>query len=49
MAEQLLRDIEEIKSFSGVGKKYGVSDNTVKKRCKRLGIYDKKNKYVRKK
>lgn len=38
--KQLIDDFRELKSFTAVGKKYGVSDNGIKKRCKALGIYE---------
>lgn len=38
--KQLIDDFRELKSFTSVGKKYGVSDNAIKKRCITLGIYD---------
>lgn len=44
--EQLLNDFKSIKSFRGVGKKYGVTDNAVKKRCKKLGIYEEIRQYI---
>lgn len=44
--EQLLEDFKEIRSFRGVGEKYGVTDNAVKKRCKKLGIYEEIRKYI---
>jgi predicted amidophosphoribosyltransferase len=44
--EQLIDDFRMIKSFMGVGKKYGVTDNAIKKRCKILGIYDEIRKYI---
>ena len=37
----LLNDFKELKSFVQVGKKYGVSDNAVRKWCKTYGILDK--------
>jgi hypothetical protein len=37
----LLNDFKELKSFLQVGKKYGVSDNAVRKWCKLYGILDK--------
>lgn len=37
----LLEDFKELKSFVQVGKKYGVTDNTVKKWCSLYGILDK--------
>jgi hypothetical protein len=44
--EQLINDFRMIKSFMGVGKKYGVTDNAIKKRCKTLGIYDEIREYI---
>ena len=44
--EQLIKDIQELKSFKKVGDKYGVSDNTIRKKCKKLGIYDKITGYI---
>lgn len=44
--EQLIEDFREIKSFRGVGKKYGVTDNAIKRRVKKLGIYDKIEPYI---
>ena len=35
---QLLNDFRELKSFIQVGKKYDVSDNSIKKWCKRVGL-----------
>ena len=37
----LLEDFKELKSFVQVGKKYGVSDNAVRKWCSLYGILDK--------
>lgn len=37
----LIKDFETQKAFRNVGKLYGVSDNTVKKWCIRLGILDR--------
>ena len=45
-AKQLMDDFKEIKSFSGVGRKYGVTDNAVKKRCKTFGILDEVKQYI---
>lgn len=36
--EQFTKDFLELKSFVGVGKKYNVSDNAVKKWAKKLGL-----------
>jgi len=44
--EQLIEDFKLIKSYSGVGRKYGVSDNAIKKRCIKFGIEDKIRKYI---
>lgn len=45
-SEQLIEDIKTLKSFKKVGDKYGVSDNAIKKRCVKLGIYDVVKKYI---
>lgn len=45
-AEQLIEDFKELGSFKQVGKKYGVSDNSIKKRCKRKGILEEVYKYT---
>lgn len=37
--DQLLADLREIQTYTGVGLKYGVTGNTIKKRCKIYGIY----------
>lgn len=37
----LLEDFKELKSFVQVGKKYGVSDNAIRKWCSLYGILDK--------
>ena len=47
--EQFQKDITEYKSFLGVGKKLGVSDNAIRKWCRRNGLPDDKKsimKYV---
>ncbi len=36
--EDLEKDIKELKYFTRIGKKYGVSDNTVRKWCKTYNI-----------
>jgi transposase-like protein len=36
--DNLLRDFYELKTFVSVGKKYGVSDNAVRKWCKKFGL-----------
>lgn len=38
---QLIKDFQELKSFTQVGNKYGVSDNAVKKWCKLYQIPDR--------
>lgn len=44
--EQLVEDFKNLKSFSAVGRKYGVSDNAIKKRCKKIGVYDKIRQFI---
>ena len=44
--EQLIDDFKEIKSFVGVGRKYGVTDNAIKRRSKKLGIYEEIRKFI---
>ena len=44
--DALISDFENIKSFSGVGRKYGVSDNAIKKYCKRNGFLEEVMKYI---
>lgn len=44
--EQLIEDFKELKSFSAVGRKYGVSDNAIKKRSKKLGVYEEIRKFI---
>lgn len=39
-AEEIINSFKELGSFVRVGRKYGVSDNAVRKRVKKLGIYD---------
>ena len=41
--EQLINDFKELKNFVQVGKKYGVSDNAVRKWCKKYKIGENKN------
>lgn len=45
--EQLVKDFKELKSYTQVGKKYGVSDTAIKKRTKMLGVFDEIQQYVR--
>lgn len=44
--DQLIEDFRKIKSFRGVGKKYGVTDNAIRRRVKKLGVYDKIEQYI---
>lgn len=44
--EQLIKDFKELKSFSAVGRKYGVSDNAIKKRSQKLGVYDEIRQFI---
>lgn len=44
--EQLIEDFKELGSFRKVGEKYGVTDNAVKKTCKREHILEEVYKYV---
>ena len=37
---QLLKDFEQLKSYRGVSKKYNISDNGLRKYCKRIGVFD---------
>lgn len=39
-SDELLADFKELKSYRQVGLKYGVSDNAIKKRTKKLGIFE---------
>ena len=44
--EILIEDFKSLKSFSAVGKKYGVSDNAIRKKTKKLGIYDEIRQFI---
>ena len=44
--EELINDFKELGSYSAVGRKYGVSDVAIKKRCKKLGINEEIRVYV---
>ena len=44
--EELIDKIKELKSYVKVGKFYGVTDASIKKRCKREGIYDEIYEYI---
>ena len=43
---QLIEDFKELKSFTAVGRKYGVSDNAIKRRCKKLGVYEEIRQFI---
>jgi predicted transcriptional regulator len=43
---QLKEDFQKLKSYCAVGRKYGVSDNAIKKRCKKLNIFDEIEHYI---
>lgn len=45
-ADTLLKLLEETPNYTQVGRKFGVSDNAVKQRCKRLGIIDQVQKFI---
>jgi hypothetical protein len=42
----LIEDFKELKSFTAVGRKYGVSDNAIKRRCKKLGVYEEIRQFI---
>ena len=44
--ETLIEDFKELKSYKKVGEKYGVSDNTIRKRCIKNGIIDIVKQYI---
>lgn len=44
--EQLIQDFKEFRSFRKVGEKYGVSDNAIKKKCKREHILEEVYRYI---
>lgn len=46
--EEIINSFKELGSFVQVGRKYGVSDNAVRKRVKKLGIYDEIKKFCHK-
>ena len=43
---KLIEDFKELKSYCAVGRKYNVSDTAIKKRAKKLGVYDEIKKYI---
>lgn len=44
--DELLKAFESIRTFRGVGKRYGVTDNTTKKWCIKLGILEQIQKII---
>lgn len=42
----LINDFKELKSFRGVGLKYQVSDNGIRRYSKKIGVYDKIRQYI---
>lgn len=45
-AEELVNDFKILKSFREVGRKYGVSDNAIKRRTIKLGVFDEIQQYI---
>jgi Zn finger protein HypA/HybF involved in hydrogenase expression len=43
---QLIEDFKELKSFTAVGRKYNVSDNAIKRRAKKLGVYEEVRQFI---
>ena len=46
-ATELISKLKELGSYTRVGKYFGVSDNTIKKYCRKLGVLDEATKIVR--
>lgn len=44
---ELISKLKELGSYTRVGKYFGVSDNTIKKYCRKLGVLDEASKIVR--
>lgn len=44
--EQLIEDFKILKSFRAVGRKYNVTDNAIKHKTQKLGIYDTITQYI---
>lgn len=42
----LINDFKELKSFRGVGLKYQISDNGIRRYSKKIGVYDKIRQYI---
>ena len=47
-ADNLLTMFRDTPNYTQVAKTLGVTDNAVKKRCKKLGIYDEVNDMIQK-
>ena len=45
-SDTLIEDFRQLKSFTAVGKKYNVSDNAVRKYCKKNGIYENIRQFI---
>lgn len=45
-SDQLIEDFKNLKSYTSVGRKYNVSDNAIKKRAKKLGIYEEIRQFI---
>lgn len=45
-ADTLINDFKELKSFKSVGLKYQVSDNGIRKYCKKIGVYNEITQYI---
>jgi transposase len=43
---QLIEDFKELKSFTAVGRKYNVSDNAIRRRVKKLGVYEEVRQFI---
>lgn len=44
--EDLINSIKELRSYRAVARKYGLSDNAIRKRCKRYGIMSEIEPYI---
>lgn len=45
--DEIIEVFKELKTYTSVGKKYGVSDNAIRKRLKKMGIYDEIQKIIK--
>lgn len=43
---QLIEDFKELKSFTAVGRKYNVTDNAIRRRVKKLGVYEEVRQFI---